>query len=263
MEPGDLGDSRVLSGPLGCLVAALCVFGCRPSSGAPSQPRSTAEPGATPTSSRSAPESDVAGPDAREGPPLTRDEIRTVVRAKLPEVRACFEAGLATNPALGGRVLLRFTINAGGRAEGIRVVENPSDDADLGACLVEALAHWQFPRPRGGAAITVSYPFVFSSERALRAAGLPRVEGTVKPAAVGAVFDARRGELDACLAGDEKGSIGVAFVVDEAGTLPRISTYTCTLAERTCACISRTIASWRFPPAAAGDEARVNHDLYW
>jgi hypothetical protein len=200
------------------------------------------------------------------GPPLTRDEIRLVVRAKLPQVRACFDAGLARAPGIGGRVSLRFTIGPDGRAGSITVEEDELGDPLVGQCLCAELSSWQFPRPRDGVPITIAYPFVFSSAESLRAAGLPRVEGTIKPAAVGAVFDARRSELDDCMPEGMQagtGTIGLALNIDDGGAVTRISSYESTLDEPVRACVLRTVSSWMFPPAASGDEARVNHDLRW
>ncbi|MCA9685021.1 MAG: hypothetical protein KC457_22755, partial [Myxococcales bacterium] len=44
--------------------------------------------------------------------PLSPEEVRTVIRAKIGEIRGCFDAGLARQPGLGGRLVLRFTIDA-------------------------------------------------------------------------------------------------------------------------------------------------------
>jgi hypothetical protein len=204
-----------------------------------------------------------ASPEPDLGPPLTREEIRLVVRAKLSQVRACFDAGLERAPEIGGRVLLRFTIGPDGRAASITVEEDELGDGIVADCLRDGLSSWQFPRPRDGVPITVAYPFVFSSADSLRAAGLPRVEGTIKPAAVGAVFDARRRELDDCVPDESGGTIGLALDIDDAGAVTRISSYETTLDEHASACVLRTISGWMFPPAASGDQARVNHDLRW
>ncbi|HLT40453.1 MAG TPA: AgmX/PglI C-terminal domain-containing protein [Enhygromyxa sp.] len=194
---------------------------------------------------------------------MTRDEIRLVVRAKLPQIRACFEAGLTSAPDLRGRVLLRFVIDPDGKAREIEVVDDQLGHASVTTCIVEQLPRWQFPRPRDGQSIAISYPFAFSSEQSLRAQGLPRVEGTVKPEAVGAVFEARRSELDMCLPAGASGSIGVAFTIDDRGAVTRISSYRDSLPDDAGSCVLRTLSSWVFPPAAGGDEARVNHDLQW
>ena len=200
--------------------------------------------------------------DDLAGPPLSRDEIRLVIRSKMSVVRGCFDAGLEHDPEIGGRVVLRFDILPNGRAEGAELAADEVG-AGVGECLIEALASWQFPRPRGGQTMAVSYPFVFSSERSLRAAGLPRVEGTIKPKAVGAVFDARRAELDECIPEAAKGNVSLALLIDDGGAVTKISVIETSLEREVGACVSRTVSGWRFPPAATGDEARVNHELWW
>ncbi len=188
-----------------------------------------------------------------------------VVRAKLPEVRACFESGLATDPSLGGRVALRFTIDARGLVREPAVVEDDLAVSSVATCLIERVRGWQFPLPRAGRELIVVYPFHFTAEDTLRAAGLPRVEGSLRPAVVGAVFDAQRSELDACMtqAGLTVGSIGVAFTIDDAGFVTKIASYATadSLPDLASRCILRTISSWTFPTAATGDEVR--HDLVW
>ena len=213
------------------------------------------------TPSRDSPEAIEHSNDG--GPPLTRKQIRLVVRAKLPELRACFKTGLRRSPKIGGHLLLRFSINSKGKPENVRVVADALGEAAVADCIIARLPDWQFPKPRGGASIEIVYPFLFSSEDSLRAAGLPRVEGTVKPAAVGAVFDAHRREIDVCIGAAVAGSIAVALVIDDGGAVTRISSYEHTLPEDAHDCVIRTVSSWLFPPAASGDEARVNHDLRW
>lgn len=206
-------------------------------------------------------------------PPLTRDEIRTVVRAKVGEVRACFEAGLSSAralqpdaPDIGGRLVIEFTIDARGRAGALTIVSDelgePAGQAQVAPCLLAALARWQFPRPRDGAPMTLRYPFVFSSEDSLRDAGLPRVQGTVSPAAVGAVFALHVDALATCV-GDEHGALSLAFILDDGGRVRSIAAPASELSEPATACVLATVGRWSFPPAAPQDEARVNHDLRW
>lgn len=228
-----------------------------PSSGEPADP-----PAADVDASTDPPEPAPATVDP--GPPLTREEVRLVVRSKMAEVRGCFADGLTRDASLGGRVVLRFTIDANGRADAIEIAEDQLGAASgVPVCLSEALASWQFPRPRGGRPMTISYPFVFSSEQALRAAGLPRVEGTVKPKAVGEVFEAHRFELDECLPEGAKGMVSLAFTLDEHGEVTRMSLLDTNLEQPAADCVARAAASWRYPATAAGDEARVNHELRW
>jgi hypothetical protein len=238
--------------------ASLLVIACRAAPAeAPGEPVSvTPDP---------PPPGEPVAPESEPEPALTRDEIRLVVRAKLPEVRGCFDAGLAGDPTLGGRLALRFTIDAAGRVRDPTIVEDELSSDSVAACLIAQLEHWQFPLPRGGRELTIVYPFHFTSEDTLRSAGLPRVEGTLRPAAVGEVFAAGRAQLDECLAaaGMTRGTIGVAFTIDDGGIVTKIASYHASLPEPASRCILRTISSWSFPPAAAGDEVKVNHDLEW
>jgi TonB family protein len=250
--------SGTTSGGMQTLLTALALtftHGCR------SKDQARSHESIPPSSPQSV---QVDAPQAQtpSGPPLTREEVRLVVRAKMPEIRACFEIGQAEG-ADSGRVLLRFTIGADGRPGPVQIVDDQLGAPAVASCLAELIPRWQFPRPPSGQALTITYPFVFSSEQSLRAAGLPRVEGTVKPAAVGAVFEARRAELDGCVAAGAKGTIGLAFMIDDAGAVTRISTYANTLGEHARGCVISAVSSWVFPTAASGDQARVNHDLWW
>lgn len=206
------------------------------------------------------------GPTREPGesePALERDDVRMVVRTKLPQVRACFELGLAEQPTLAGRVALRFTIDAMGRVREPSVAADELGLAPVSDCLLDSLATWQFPLPRDGRELTIVYPFHFTAEAALRADALPRVEGTLRPAAVAEPFTAGRDELDACLRDDglTAGTLGVAFTIDDAGTVTKIASYASSLPDSTTRCLLRTISSWTFPAAAPGDLVTVNHDL--
>lgn len=208
---------------------------------------------------------DRSNPTDEPEPALGRDEIRMVVRTKLPQVRACFELGLAEQPALAGRVALRFTIDARGRVREAGIADDQVGLEPVTRCLLDAVAGWQFPLPEGGRELTIVYPFHFTAEQALRDQALPRVEGTLRPDAVAEPFADHRDELDACLraAGLARGTLGVAFTIDDAGTVTKIASYSSSLPEPASRCLLRTISSWNFPAAAPGDLVTVNHDLAW
>ncbi|MFV8754883.1 AgmX/PglI C-terminal domain-containing protein [Nannocystaceae bacterium ST9] len=244
------------------IAASLLSLGCPITSETTSAPVDARNPSHAPEPIES---ETASASESVDEPPLSRDEVRLVVRAKLPEVRACFEASLAGDPTLAGRLALRFTIDANGRVRDPSIADDELGSVEVGVCLLDRIEHWQFPRPNGGRELTVVYPFHFTAEDTLRAAGLPRVEGTLRPAAVGEPFEAQRGELDECLraASITTGSIGVAFTIDDAGVVTKIASYASSLPDPVNRCLLRTISSWSFPAAAAGDEVRVNHDLEW
>lgn len=101
---------------------------------------------------------------------LEKEAIQAVLRGGTTGVSSCYEAGLATDPALQGKVVLGWTVAADGRVKAARVVQadygSPSSTAvqgQLERCLVKAISALRFPAPTGGA-VEVLYPFAFSSQ---------------------------------------------------------------------------------------------------
>lgn len=104
--------------------------------------------------------------DISEGEPqirgaLDRELIRRVIHRNRSQIRYCYELELQRAPDLHGRVALRFTIAANGSVAQASVRENTTGNAQLAQCLVTRLKNWQFPEPKGGGIVIVTYPFVF------------------------------------------------------------------------------------------------------
>ena len=93
---------------------------------------------------------------------LSRDAIQQVVRVNVPEVQACFEAGLERQPGLEGRVVVHFVIAANGAVESAAVREDSLGDGLVAECIVADIRGWHFPEPEGGGVVRVTYPFLFS-----------------------------------------------------------------------------------------------------
>ena len=93
---------------------------------------------------------------------LPPEAVQRVVRANAGRYRACYEAGLARDPSLEGRVTVKFVIDRSG-AVGV-AQDGGSDlrDAGVVACVVRAVLGLSFPTPEGGV-VTVTYPLVFSN----------------------------------------------------------------------------------------------------
>jgi TonB family protein len=91
---------------------------------------------------------------------LDKDIIRRIIRAHINEVRSCYNAGLTKDPALAGKLVVRFELGADGKVTSAEIVDDQLGDATVGACVAKALRRWTFPKSEGG--IVVSYPFEFS-----------------------------------------------------------------------------------------------------
>jgi len=111
---------------------------------------------------------DGGGPTVRAAPPsvsgsLSPEAIRRVVLRNLGQVQHCYEQGLAANPSLGGRIIVRFVINGSGAVAASSVADTSVDAPAVGQCVANAVRRWQFPTPQGGGMVSVSYPFNFQS----------------------------------------------------------------------------------------------------
>ncbi len=97
--------------------------------------------------------------------------IQRIVRQNFGRFRLCYEQGLRANPALAGRIAIRFQIGQSGDV--VRAVDGGSDlpSAEVIACVASAFVKLSFPSPEGGP-VTVTYPIMFA----------PDTETAAKPA---------------------------------------------------------------------------------
>ncbi|MDP3235385.1 MAG: AgmX/PglI C-terminal domain-containing protein [Myxococcales bacterium] len=95
---------------------------------------------------------------AEEDAPLDAEGIRAVVREASPQVRRCYERGLASQPKLAGTVTVSFSIEADGSAQ--KVTASKFGSSTVSSCLVEVVRALTFPARSGRAPVKVNYPFV-------------------------------------------------------------------------------------------------------
>lgn len=88
---------------------------------------------------------------------LDKATVREVVRARIDDVRHCYNAELNDNEELAGSVVVDFTIAATGSVHDVKVAESTMP-ARFDTCMAKRVATWQFPAAAQPTA--VSYPFV-------------------------------------------------------------------------------------------------------
>ena len=98
---------------------------------------------------------------------IDKELIRKVIQEHASQIRYCYEQELTRDPKLEGKVAIRWVINADGRVS--------SPQVDTGAttlmndkvhhCMMERIASWEFPKPKGGGIAVITYPWI------LRASG--------------------------------------------------------------------------------------------
>jgi len=103
----------------------------------------------------------ITSSDATVVGSLDKELIRQVIRRNINQVRYCYETQLQRNPKLNGKVSIKFVISAAGTVASSQVASSTVDNAELEACVTGRVRAWEFPRPKGGGVVVVTYPFVF------------------------------------------------------------------------------------------------------
>jgi hypothetical protein len=124
---------------------------------------------------------------------LDLDIVRRIVRARINEVRFCYQTALTDDDELAGRVAVDFVISAEGKVASSVVQENTTASTVLGTCIAKRIERWTFPKPSDGGTVTVRYPFVLSSAPPASASQAPR--GGRAPVAKPATVDPYTGRF--------------------------------------------------------------------
>jgi hypothetical protein len=90
---------------------------------------------------------------------LPPETIQAIVRANYDRVKHCYEAGLARDPKLAGRVGIRFVIARDGKVSSTRVADCTLPDCSVAQCVRDEFKSLTFPEPEGGI-VTVVYPLM-------------------------------------------------------------------------------------------------------
>jgi len=95
---------------------------------------------------------------------MSREAVLKVVNAHLDEIRDCYERELLHNPGISGKILMEWLIQLDGAVRYAKVkFTNIGHSSDLHTCLQAQVVTWNFPRPKGGEEVLVTFPFLFES----------------------------------------------------------------------------------------------------
>lgn len=97
------------------------------------------------------------------GGSLDKRVIQKVVRNHFGELRACYERELAKVKGLGGKVQVTWLVSADGNVANAVISDTTLKNKNVENCMANAIKRWRFPKPTGGAACKVTYPFVLES----------------------------------------------------------------------------------------------------
>ncbi len=94
---------------------------------------------------------------------LDRDVIAQYIKTQFGQILYCYERQLSANPDLYGKVAVKFTIAGTGKVETQAINETTLKDKSVEGCILNKIAKWKFPEPKGGTKVLVTYPFLFKS----------------------------------------------------------------------------------------------------
>lgn len=84
------------------------------------------------------------------------------LRSRQAAVRRCYERELRNNPTLGGRVVVRFSVQPTGTISNVTTTENTTGSAAVAACVTSVVRGIRFTEGPDGGSVTYTFPFVFA-----------------------------------------------------------------------------------------------------
>jgi hypothetical protein len=105
--------------------------------------------------------------NARGGDPiilgaLDRSLIDEVIKRSMSQIRYCYQRELTKNPSLSGKIVTKFTIAGDGTVSSAATRSSTLNNENVEQCVVSRFYRMQFPEPKEGGVVFVSYPFLFS-----------------------------------------------------------------------------------------------------
>jgi TonB family protein len=87
--------------------------------------------------------------------------IQKVVSRQSTRLKRLYEEWLKRDPALSGRLTVKFVILPSGAVANAGVVKSSTDNPDFDAMVLRYIKRWHFPEVSGAGPVEVVYPFVF------------------------------------------------------------------------------------------------------
>ena len=79
------------------------------------------------------------------------DAIVRDIRGRRKAIAACYERALKSNPALAGKLVVRFSIASAGTVVAVAIDEDTLGAADVAGCVRGLIARWRFRAARRSA----------------------------------------------------------------------------------------------------------------
>jgi hypothetical protein len=94
---------------------------------------------------------------------LDRALIDAVIKRHMNQIRYCYQRELTKNPSIKGKIVIKFVIAKDGSVSSASTKSSTMNSPSVEDCIVGRFLRMQFPEPKGGGIVIVSYPFIFSA----------------------------------------------------------------------------------------------------
>ena len=93
---------------------------------------------------------------------LDKSLIDAVIKRHMNQIRYCYQRELTRDPSLGGKITIKFVIAKDGSVSRASIKTSTMGSSAVENCIAGRFRRFQFPEPKGGGIVIVSYPFIFS-----------------------------------------------------------------------------------------------------
>lgn len=94
----------------------------------------------------------------------SQSAIQSVVSRESRRLKRLYEEWLKRDPALSGRLTVKFVILPSGGVSNVSVVKSTTNNSDFDDMVIRYIKRWQFPAVEGSGPVEVVYPFVFEGQ---------------------------------------------------------------------------------------------------
>jgi len=95
---------------------------------------------------------------------LDKSLIDQVIKRNQNQIRYCYQRELTRDPTLSGKVTVKFVIARDGSVSKAQTKSSTLGSPPVEDCINQRVMRMQFPEPKGGGIVIVSYPFLFQTE---------------------------------------------------------------------------------------------------
>jgi len=93
---------------------------------------------------------------------LDKSLIDAVIKRHMNQIRYCYQRELTKSPDLQGKVTVKFVIAKDGSVSKADIKSSSMGSPSVESCIAGRFKLFQFPEPKGGGIVIVSYPFIFA-----------------------------------------------------------------------------------------------------